>query len=205
MTRILDQLDVIEAAVPGLSGRMDKDQVAVAGHSLGAWTATMLLGAKNTDPRDGTVVNKFERRIKAGVVLTGTGKGGSELSDMGRKIVPFYGPDFSEVHTPALFVCGDEDVSPHLTTRGADWHADGYYLSPGRKDLFWVKGGHHGLGGISGWNAAETKDESVERLGAVQRMTLAYLRTALYGDNSWDEACKALKQNEELGSVESKE
>ncbi|KAI0378176.1 alpha/beta-hydrolase [Hypomontagnella monticulosa] len=205
MIRILDQLDVIEAAVPGLKGRLDKAQVAVAGHSLGAWTATMLLGAKNINPRDGTVTHKFEKRIKAGVVMTGTGKGGSDLSEMGRKMVPFYGPDFSEVHAPALFVCGDEDVSPHLTNRGADWHADGYYLAPGRKDLFWVKGAKHGLGGISTWDAAETQDESVERLSAVQRMTLAYLRTELYGDNSWDEACKALKQNGGLGSVESKE
>jgi hypothetical protein len=35
--------------------------------------------------------------------------------------------------TPALVVVGDDDVSPHLTVRGADWHADPYFLSPGPK------------------------------------------------------------------------
>ncbi|KAI4859430.1 alpha/beta-hydrolase [Hypoxylon rubiginosum] len=204
MTRVLDRLDDIEAAIPGLKGRIDRTKVAVAGHSLGAWTASMLLGAKNIDPRDGSVVNKRDDRIKAGVILTGTGNAGSDLSDFGKKMVPFYGPDFSELTTPALVVCGDEDVSPHLTIRGADWHADSYSLSPGPKDLFWVKGAKHGLGGISGWDTAETQDESPERLSVVQRVTCAYLRSALYGDKSWDEACKALEKLEQLGSIETK-
>ncbi|KAI1406386.1 alpha/beta-hydrolase [Hypoxylon fuscum] len=205
MSRVLDQLDTIEAAVPGLKGRLDRCKVAVAGHSLGAWTANLLLGAENTDARDGSVVSKLEKRIKVGVVLTGTGSGGLALSELGRGMVPFYGPDFSEMSTPALIVCGEEDVSPHLTTRGADWHAECYHLSPGPKDLFWVKGAKHGLGGISGWDAAETQDEGPERLGAVQRVTLAYLRSALYeGDRAWDEACKALEKHGELGWVESK-
>ncbi|WP_410925254.1 alpha/beta hydrolase family protein, partial [Pseudomonas aeruginosa] len=33
LTRILDQLDSIEAAVPGLAGRVDRSRVAAAGHS----------------------------------------------------------------------------------------------------------------------------------------------------------------------------
>ncbi|KAI1390635.1 alpha/beta-hydrolase [Hypoxylon trugodes] len=204
ITRILDRLDIIEAAVPGLKGRWDSNKVAVAGHSLGAWTASMLLGAQNTDPRFGTVTDKLDKRVKVGIILTGTGKAGDELSEFGHKMVPFYGPDFSTMATPALIVCGDEDVSPHLTSRGADWHADCYYLSSGPKDLFWVKGGKHGLGGISGWDGKETQDEGPERLASVQRVTLAYLRTALYGDSSWDEAREALKGLAELGSIESK-
>ncbi|KAF3063818.1 hypothetical protein GL218_02646 [Daldinia childiae] len=204
LVRILDEIDTIEASVPGLMGRLDKTKVAVAGHSLGSWTASLLLGAKNVDPRNGTSFEKFDKRIKAGVLLAGTGNAGADLSDTGRLMVPFYGPDFSGMKTPTLVVCGDQDVSPHLTIRGADWHADSYYLSPGSKDLVWIKGGKHGLGGVSGWDAAETQDESPQRLGAVQRMTLAYLRSALHGDNSWDEARDALKQLSELGTIESK-
>ncbi|KAI1474087.1 alpha/beta-hydrolase [Daldinia eschscholtzii] len=205
LVRILDNIDTIEATVPGLKGRLDKTKVAVAGHSLGSWTANLVLGAKNVDPRDGSVFEKFDKRIKVGVVLAGTGNAGSDLSDNGRIMVPFYSADFSEMKTPALVVCGDQDVSPHLTTRGADWHADCYYLSPGPKDLLWIKGAKHGLGGVSGWDAAETQDESPQLLATVQRMTLAYLRSALYGDKSWDEARDALRQLDELGTVESKE
>ncbi|KAI0007195.1 alpha/beta-hydrolase [Xylariaceae sp. FL0662B] len=207
MVIILDQLDAIEAAAPGLEGRLDKDKVAVAGHSFGAWTASMLLGAKNVDPRDGSTVHMPEKRIKAGVILAGTGNGGSDLSSNAREsFVPFYGPDFSEMRTPALVVSGDEDVSPHLTVRGADWHADSYTLAPGPKDLFTVKGGKHGLGGVSGWDAAENKDdESPERLAAVQRMTWAYLKSQLNKeDGAWEQACKALDGLPELGILQSK-
>ena len=205
MARILDNLDSIEAAVPGLKGRLDRQRVAVAGHSLGAWTATMLLGASNTDPRDGSKWYKPEMRIKAGVVLAGIGRGGMDISEVGKKMVPFYGADFSKMATPALVVYGDEDVSPHLTNRGADWHADPYTLAPGPKALLTLPGAKHGLGGISGWDAGETLDECPERLAVVQRMTWAYLRSRLYdGEKAWSEACQALEGHQGLGKVESK-
>lgn len=205
MVRILDNLDRIEAAVPGLKGRLDRTRVAVAGHSLGAWTTTMLLGASNIDPRDGSKWYIPEKRIKAGIVLGGTGNGGADISETGKKLVPFYGANFSKMTTPALVLYGDEDVGPHLTNRGADWHADPYLLAPGPKDLLTLKGGKHGFGGISGWDAGETLDESPERLGIVQRMTCAYLRSQLYaGDTSWADACKAFDGLEGHGKVESK-
>ncbi len=91
MVRVLDGLDAVEAAVPGLSGRLDRGRVAVAGHSLGSWTASLLLGAANTDPRPNATtgtVRMQDRRIKAGVILSGTGNGGADLSDNGRQMVP---------------------------------------------------------------------------------------------------------------------
>ena len=54
MKRILDQLDVSEAYVPELGGRLDRSRIAVAGHSMGGQTASMLLGGWFTDPEDGT-------------------------------------------------------------------------------------------------------------------------------------------------------
>ena len=205
MVRTLDDLDGVEAAVPGLEGRLDRSRVTVAGHSAGGLTATMLLGASNTDPRDGSVWYEPERRIRAGIVLAGVGNSGADLSELGKTRIPFYGIDFSKMATPALVVYDDEDVSPHLTTRGADWHADPYTLAPGPKDLLMVKGTRHGLRGVSGWNAGETDDESPERLAVVQRMTWAYLRSQLYeGDSAWAESCKAFGGLEELGKVESK-
>lgn len=202
---VLDNLDAIEEAVPGLKGRLDRSRVAVAGHSAGAWSASMLLGASNVSPKDGSKWHKPEPRIKAGVIMAGIGNGGEDMSENGKKMIPFYGPDFSTMTTPALTVYGDEDVSPHLSNRGADWHADTYALAPGPKDLLMVNGAKHGLGGVSGWDAGETLDESPERLGIVQRMTWAYLKSQLYEeDGSWKEACKALGSLEGQGKVESK-
>jgi len=43
---------------------------------------------------------------------------------------------------------------------------------------------------ISGYDAAETTDENPERAAAVQRLTWAYLRSALYPeDGAWSAAC----------------
>jgi predicted dienelactone hydrolase len=202
---ILDHLNDIEAEVPEIKGRLDHTKIAVVGHSLGGWTASLLLGATNTDPRTGEKVNQRDDRIKAGVVLGGTGLGGDSLSENAVKRVPFYNSEFSAMTTPALIVAGDSDDSPHLTTRGPSWHTDPYYLSPGPKDLLTIRGGKHLFGGVSGWSAAETDDESPERLASVQRMTCAYLRSALYeGDDAWAQACKALESLPELGSTERK-
>ncbi|KAI0544286.1 alpha/beta-hydrolase [Xylaria curta] len=205
MIQILDQLDHIETVVPGLKGRLDRSKIAGVGHSFGTLTVSLLLGAKNTDPRDGAVFSPFEGRIKAGILFGGLGNGGADMSENGRKMLPFYGTDFSTMHAPTLVVGGEDDIGPHLTVRGADWHWDAYTLGPGPKDLLKVKGGRHGFGGISGWDAKETQDESPQMLGFVQRMSLAYLRSQLYeGDDSWKRACEVLAGLNELGSVESK-
>jgi predicted dienelactone hydrolase len=63
MRHILDELDLIEASVPGLRGRLDRSRVAIAGHSLGGHTAAMLMGARLTDPKDGSVVDMIEPRF----------------------------------------------------------------------------------------------------------------------------------------------
>ena len=207
MTRILDGLDVIEAVVPMFSGRLDRSRIAVAGHSFGGHTAVMLLGARLTDPDDGTEVDQREPRIKAGVLLAAPGSGGAALTAWAKEHVPFFRqPSFQGMTTPTLVVAGDQDASPHLTTQGASWHAYPYFLGPGPKCLLTLYGAEHGLGGIAGYDAAETTDESPERVAAVQRMTWAYLRTTLYPeDTAWPAACAALRNSPNpLGRVECK-
>jgi predicted dienelactone hydrolase len=207
MTRILDRLDVIEAAVPQLLGRLDHDKVAVAGHSMGGHTASLLLGARLTDPDDGTEVNLAEPRIKAGVLLAAPGRGGDAVTEFVAENYSFFSTmDFSKMATPTLVVAGDKDASTHLTVRGPDWHADPYFLSPGPKSLLTLFDAEHGLGGVSGYDVAETTDENPERVAAVQRLTLAYLRTELHpGDAAWQAARDALTADPDpLGRVESK-
>ncbi|WP_371873826.1 alpha/beta hydrolase family protein [Dictyobacter arantiisoli] len=207
MKRILDQLDLIEASVPQLSGRLDRSRIAAAGHSMGGHTTSMLLGARLTDPNDGTEVDMADSRIKAGVLLAAPGRGGADLSAFAAEHYPFFlYPSFAEMTTPALVVAGDKDVSPHLTVRGADWHADPYILSPGPKCLLTLFGAKHGLGGVAGYDAAETTDENPKLLAAVQQLTWAYLRTALYPeDPTWPAARMALMQSPNpLGRIESR-
>lgn len=192
MTRLLDALDAIEQAVPGLSGRMDRGRVAVAGHSLGAMTAGMLLGQRVTDAA-GTVVDLRDPRITAGVIIAGPGNP-TYLTGAARDRYPILRTlDFSAMTAPALVVVGDRDINPMFSDQAA-YREGAYTLSPGPKDLLTVFGGEHILGGISGYDAAETTDESPARVEAVAQMTWAYLRTALNpADPAWPAACDALR------------
>ncbi|MED4953813.1 alpha/beta fold hydrolase [Paenibacillus macerans] len=205
MKRILDQLDLIEASVPGLSGRLDRSRIAVAGHSWGGQTASMLLGARVLDARGEPGEDMSDSRIKAGVLLATTGKGGADLTPFAAEHFPFMNPSFADMSTPALVVAGDHDQS-HLSTRGPDWFTDPYFLSPGSKSLLTLFGAEHSLGGIPGYNVTETTDENPERVALIQRLTWAYLRTALdLDDSSWPAARAALEASAHpLGRIESK-
>jgi len=190
MKTILDKLAAIESDIACLSGRLDKERIAIVGHSLGAMTAAMLMGTKLFTPENKSVLDK---RIKVGVLLAAVGKGGDHLIESVREKYPTLNPDYSSMTTRNLVVYGDEDLSPHFTTRDADWHSDSYHISPASDFLLTLIGGKHGLGGIAGYDAKETDDEDPDRLAITQKMTSAYLKSALYDDdNIWKDACKAL-------------
>ncbi|MCG8966998.1 MULTISPECIES: alpha/beta hydrolase family protein [Streptomyces] len=204
LTRVLDGLDVLAAAVPGLAGRLDHDRVAVAGHSWGAQTASTLLGARVLDADGVPGEDLSDPRVKAGVLLAAPGLG-DDLTPFAVEHLPFMRPSFDRMTTPALVVAGDHDQSA-LTTRGPDWFTDPYTHSPGSKSLLTLFGAEHSLGGIPGYEVAETTDENPARVALLQHLTTAYLRSALQpADNAWKEAVTALAEDADpLGRVESK-
>lgn len=207
MTTILDRLDEIEQAVPQLAGRTDRDKVAVAGHSLGSFTAELLLGARVTDPDTEAEVSVLDPRITQGVLLGAIGRGGDTFNGFRSAHVPiFRTTDLTTMVTPALVVAGDKDDSQHWTTMGPDWHADPYHLAPGPKTLLTVFDGEHLLGGIQGHDSVETSDESPDRVAAIAELAAAYLRTAFSPDDkSWQTAQDALTTGPNaFGRVESK-
>ncbi|MEU4515893.1 chlorophyllase [Nonomuraea wenchangensis] len=191
LTHVLDRLDAVEAAVPGLAGRLDRDRIAVAGHSWGGQTASTLLGARVLDAAGRPGEDLSDPRVRAGVLLATPGTGGADLTPFAAEHFPFMNPDFTRMTTPALVVAGDQDRSA-LSVRGPDWFTDPYRLSPGGKSLLTLFGAEHSLGGIVGPGAAETTDESPARVALIQRLTTAYLRSALDpGDPAWPAACAA--------------
>ena len=204
MHYLLDHLDVIEATVPGLAGRIDPTRIAAAGHSLGGHTVGMLLGQTAGNP-DGTRLNQADDRIKAGVLFAPPGLG-RDVAEFAGTHYPIVGTtEFGGMTTPALIVAGDQDANPMFSAR-SDWRSDAYRLSPAPKCLLTVFGAGHMLGGISSWDAAETTDENPERVAMIRALAWAYLRSQLFpGDTSWADAQTALEASAEpLGRVESK-
>ncbi|MGW3294378.1 alpha/beta hydrolase family protein [Streptomyces xiamenensis] len=201
LVRVLDGLDVLEAAVPGLAGRVDHDRIAVAGHSWGAQSAGMLLGARVLDADGAPGDDLSDPRVGAGVLFAAAGLG-DDLSPFAREHLPFMRPSFATMTTPALIVAGDRDHSA-LSTRGPDWFTDAHTHSPGTTSLLTLSGAEHSLGGISGYEAAETTDESPARVALVQRLSTAFLHSALRpGDTGWKAAATALEADPEpLGTL----
>lgn len=188
LTSVLDQLDTVEAAVPGLAGRVDGSRIAAAGHSWGAQTAQSLLGARIVDEAGRVGEDMSDSRVTAGILFATTGHGGEDLHPFARVNFPFMRPSFTELTTPTLVVAGDRDQSK-MSSRGPDWFTDAYWHGPGATDLLTFYGAEHSLGGIVGYEVAETTDENPERVAIIQRMSTAYLRTALHVDErSWHAA-----------------
>jgi predicted dienelactone hydrolase len=204
LTRVLDGLDVLEASVRGLSGRLDRSRIAVAGHSYGAQTASTLLGARVLDSDGVPGEDMSDPRVKAGVLLALTGLGDS-LTPFAEENFPFMKPSFDKMTTPALIVAGDNDQS-FLSTRGPDWFTDPFAYSPGNKSLLTLAEAEHSLGGISGYEVAATTDESPARVALIQQLTSAFLRSALNpGDTAWKAAAAALEEDPSpLGRLQSK-
>jgi hypothetical protein len=206
LVRVLDELDRIEASVPELSGRLARDRIAATGHSYGATTASALLGVRIVDPQGRVGEDMSDPRVAAGVLLALAGTGGENLTPFAAEMFPFMNPSFGTMKTPALMTAGDHDQSP-LSVRGPDWWTDGYTLSPGEKSLLTVFGAEHSQGGIHAYGGIpETAAESPALLALVQRITTAFLRSALGVDEaSWPAACDVLAQDAgPVGRLESK-
>ncbi|MBO9532975.1 MAG: alpha/beta fold hydrolase [Solirubrobacteraceae bacterium] len=186
LVAVLDHLDVVEAAIPGLSGRLDRDRIAVAGHSWGATTASALAGASVIGERQGWK----DDRVGAAVLLAIAGTGGEDLSPFAAEHFPFMNPEFAGLTTPSLVVGGDADQSM-LSTRGPDWWTDAFRLAPGAEALLTLHGAEHYLGGIHTFlSGHELKPPmSAELVEVVQGTSTAFLRHALGGDEAaWVDA-----------------
>lgn len=201
LVRVIDELDTVLAAMPGLAGRVDTSRLAVAGHSWGGQSVGMLLGARVVGADGAPGENRIDGRVTAGVLLATTGIGGEDLSPFAQQNFAFMSPDFDQLTTPTLVVAGDHDQSL-LSTRGPDWFTDVYRLSPGARHLVTALGGEHSLGGIHAYSATDTTDESPERVDLVRRTTTAFLHAALgTHPQAWAELAAPA---ESVGRIESK-
>jgi predicted dienelactone hydrolase len=189
MRAILDQLAEIEQQAPAIAGRLDHDRIAVARHSFGGHTCSLLLGARLQGE------DFHDPRISAGILLAAPGRGGTDLSPEHAARFPFFDVNLSGIIVPTLVVCGAED-DPHFTPRGPAWHADAFHDAPGAEALLTINGVGHGLGGIAGLDARETEVEDPDALEATRRLTLAWLKSTLSAEpDAWTQSKAALQRH----------
>jgi predicted dienelactone hydrolase len=184
---IIDHMGEIEQQAPAIAGRLDHDRIAVAGHSFGGHSCSLLLGGRLQGE------DFLDARVSGGVLLATPGRGGADLKPEHIARFPFFDVDFSGIKVPTLVVCGAND-DPQFTSRGPLWHSDAYHDAPGAEALLTINGVGHGLGGVAGLDARETDAEDPDALEATRRLTLAWLRSALAIErNAWANAQAALQ------------
>lgn len=203
--RVLDQLDEIEVLVPEIKGRVDHSRIAVAGHSWGAQTSSLFLGARVLKD-GGSYGDMSDARVKAGLMLAPAGLAGTHRTPFATTYLPFMNPSFETLRTPTMVVAGENDVMAPLTTRGADWAADPYHLSPGGESLLTVFGAQHLLGGITSYESTGTGDENPVAVATIQFLTTAFLKSVLDAhDDSYALALAAFAQlRHPAGTIDNK-
>ncbi|MFF2147793.1 alpha/beta hydrolase family protein [Kitasatospora sp. NPDC058190] len=179
---VLDGLGDILDQFSGLSTRVDRERVAVVGHSWGAQTAGALLGARVFDAEGNPGEGFSHPVVKAGALVAATGTGDT-LTPFALKYLPFARPDFSTMTTPALVIAGGKDQSA-MSTRGPDWFTDAYHLSPAPKRLLTIAEAEHLFGGISGEAVKDTTDENPARVVLVADAVSAFLLDVLSADGT---------------------
>ncbi|BAC89630.1 alpha/beta hydrolase family protein [Gloeobacter violaceus] len=143
MAFLLDSLDRIGLQVPAIAGKIDRERIAAAGHSFGAYTAILLAGASVVMPT-GETVGFRDPRFRAFLTISPQGSGLNGL-------VP---NSWMHIEAPVMSITGSEDKG--RTGQSAEWRLEAYYnMPPGNKYLIVIQGaGHFGF-----------SDRSLEGLG----------------------------------------
>ena len=74
MSFILDNLDAIEGQNPGLKGKLNRNQIIAAGHSIGTQVVLVNTGQRIRNPTNNYVTESSEDRLMAAVMLSDPGK-----------------------------------------------------------------------------------------------------------------------------------
>ncbi|MEQ8734575.1 MAG: hypothetical protein RIC29_06605 [Rhodospirillaceae bacterium] len=175
MSYILDMLDNIETAVPGLKGKIDRDHIAAAGHSFGGQIALTMTGLDIVDPNTSELLDVADDRYDVAVVLSGVGP----LPNIAEGAFARYtGPVYSSGGTKDLGATGRGPVHPW------PWRMAAYFETPPGNSYGVVldEGDHYYGGLICRETAGGTPDH--EGLSIIRGTSTAFLDAYLKDDAS---------------------
>jgi predicted dienelactone hydrolase len=174
---VIDRLDQIERAVPGLVEALDRQRIGVAGHSFGAYTTLVVAGA-HPRFRFATGRQLSDPRPRAFLALSPLGTGGA-----------FDAESFAALTRPLLCMTGSLDKQPEFldiggAERGGAWRRESYDLAaPDEKWLLWLDGATHST--FSGGAGRKLLDDAAprsEHLVDIQLASLAFWDAMLKDD-----------------------
>lgn len=171
--RILNHLDQLDALEPGLAHRVDRERIAIAGHSFGAFTAQQFGGAAAVDPDSGERVEGRDPRVRAVVALSPPGEMFGVINHQ----------SWTEMDTPMLATTGTWDVDGRFVT---EWrqHALSYDSArPGRNWLLVNEGADHYLGNLI-CRTGRRQPPQTDALRMVNAMSVTFLNAFVRDDDA---------------------
>lgn len=166
------------SGVDARAGRIDRDRIAMAGHSAGAYTTQIAFGVKVRGPRLAgglTPRDVGDERFKAAIVISGQG-----LTNLS-----FTRDSWSELSKPMLVIAGSKDVS-RISNETPQSRREPFELArPGDKYLLFIEGATHSsyAGKAAGMLPGESPTTPIDVItNSVSSCTLAFLDAYLDRD-----------------------
>lgn len=170
---ILNHLGDLDALEAGLSQRIDRTRIAVAGHSFGAFTAQQMAGAAAVNPKTGERVEGRDARVRAVVALSPPGPMFKIINEQ----------SWLNVDLPMLVTTGTWDVNAQFWP---DWRAHTLSYDTARPGLNWllvVQGADHYLGNLI-CRPERKQPAQTDALRMVNATAVRFLDAYLKGDAS---------------------
>jgi len=128
---LLNSLPALQERIPGLVGRLDTAHIGVGGHSMGAFTADAIAGAR-VDLPNHPETSFADSRVKAALLLSPQGPGEFGLTDH----------SWDHVAVPLLSMTGSLDSGANR--QGPGWRKIPFERSePGNKYHVFISGANH--------------------------------------------------------------
>jgi hypothetical protein len=175
MSFALDALDDMEAEIPGLKGKTDRENMAVGGHSFGGMVTLIKSGIPLDLTKDGSPEDYSDERFDVAVVMSGVG----QMDQMADDAFSYMNrPTFASGGTLDLGNVGDGNIYPW------EWRMAAYFEAPpGEKYGLVLDEGDHYLGGLICREDGGGEDDP-EGVAIVNGASTAFLDGYLKGDGN---------------------
>lgn len=171
MSFLVDNVDQIIAAIPGLEGKIDKDHLIAAGHSVGSLVAMYNTGLEIRHPNTGDVTNHEENRFDAVVMLSDPSKMALQPDDLwkGSTVPTFLGTGTEDY--------GTQGKGNRPTTHTME-RLSGDDVPPNSKYLLVLDKGDHYFGGLV-HRKREGLEPDHEGLAIFNSLSVAFLDSVI--------------------------